>query len=151
MSHTPSLQRPFSLLLVEDNEADVILTKRALNRLNVPLEIKVAGDGIEALDLLRREPSRPNVPLPDFILLDLNMPRMDGRQLLFELKRDEQLKIIPVIILSTSASERDVHDAYRAYASSYLTKPMDFHAFIRRTECFAAFWLEDAAVLPSRT
>jgi CheY-like chemotaxis protein len=150
MSQPQNSPRPFEILLVEDNEADVMLTQRALTKLGVQARLQVAGDGIEALHYLRHKPPYAETQLPDLILLDLNMPRMDGRQLLLELKRDENLKIIPVVILSTSASERDVHEVYRGYANSYLTKPLEFPEFVRRTQRFADFWLGQAAVLPSR-
>jgi CheY-like chemotaxis protein len=147
---TTSIASPpaFNLLLVEDSEDDVLLTKHAFKNLPVAISFQVARDAIEALKVLRREPPYADAPRPQLILLDLNMPRMDGRQLLIELKRDEQLKTIPVVILTTSAADEDVLNAYRSYASAYMTKPLDIHEFALHIERFTSFWLGGAAVLP---
>ena len=118
-------------------------------RCPIAVNFHVARNGIEALAYLRQKPAHAGTPLPDIILLDLNMPRMDGRQLLAELKRDEHLKSIPTVILTTSSTEDDVHNAYRNHASAYMTKPIDVQEFARRTHCFADFWLSDVAILPS--
>jgi CheY-like chemotaxis protein len=142
--------RPFRVLLVEDNDDDVLLTKHAFKNLPVPIEFQVARDGLEALKQLRRETPYDDAVPPQIILLDLNMPRMDGRQLLSELKHDERLKVIPTIILTTSAAEDDVSSAYRNHASAYMTKPIDLQEFASHTERFVGFWLSNVAILPSR-
>lgn len=149
MSEKVTLQHPFNILLVEDNEDDVWLTKRAFQRLSVTPELYTASDGVDALKFLRREEPYTVAPLPDIILLDLNMPGMDGRQLLAELKRDENLKTIPAIVLSTSDAEHDVREAYAAHANAYLTKPLLLQEFSRRIQCFVDFWLDNVAILPS--
>lgn len=149
MSEKATLQRPFNILLVEDNEDDAWLTKRVFRRLAVPTELHIATDGVDALKFLRQQPPYTNAPLPDIILLDLNMPGMDGRQLLTELKSDENLKSIPALVLSTSDADHDVREAYRAHASAYLTKPLILHEFTHRIQCFVDFWLGGVAILPS--
>lgn len=149
MNGKASSPRRFKVLLVEDNEDDVLLTRHAFKKIPVPVDFQVARDGLDALAILRHEAPYGDAPLPQLILLDLNMPRMDGRRLLAELKRDQHLQIIPAIILTTSAAEDDVQNAYRNHASAYMTKPIDLEDFARRTQCFADFWLSGVAVLPS--
>ena len=149
MNEKGSSPRRFDILLVEDNDDDVLLTRHAFKKLPVAMEFHVARDGVEALQRLRREPPYADAPLPDIILLDLNMPRMDGRQLLAEVKRDERLKAIPTVVLTTSAAEDDVYNAYRSHAAAYMTKPIELGEFARRTQCFVNFWLSGVAVLPS--
>jgi CheY-like chemotaxis protein len=141
-------QRPFKVLLVEDNDDDVLLTRHAFKKAAVPIQCEVAKDGREALQRLRKEPPYDDAATPDIILLDLNMPRMDGRQLLAELKRDEQLRIIPTIILTTSAADDDVTDAYSNYANSYMIKPMELSDFAQNIAAFVEFWFNDVATLP---
>jgi len=150
MNYKNSSSRPFNILLVEDNDDDVILTKHAFKNVSVAVELQVARDGLEALKILRREPPYNDdpLPLPQIILLDLNMPRMDGRQLLVELKRDENLKTIPAIILTTSAADADVSIAYRSHASAYMTKPMELQEFADCIKRFAQFWLSNTVTLP---
>src|SRR3990172_10895202 len=138
--------RPFNVLLVEDNDDDVLLTKHAFKHSSVAVDFQVARDGLEALKMLRHEAPYGGAVRPHMILLDLNMPRMDGRQLLAELKQDEHLKIIPTIILTTSAADDDVCSAYRNHASAYITKPMDLQDFTHSIECFVDFWLCDVAI-----
>ena len=149
MNEKSSSPRPFNILLVEDNDDDVLLTKHAFKNISIAVEFQVARDGLEALKLLRREAPYTDAVPPHVVLLDLNMPRMDGRQLLSELKQDESLKVIPTIILTTSAAEDDVCSAYRNHANAYMTKPMDLQEFAHRTECFARFWLNGVAVIPA--
>jgi two-component system, chemotaxis family, response regulator Rcp1 len=148
MSGQTNLGRRFNVLLVEDNEDDVLLTRHAFSKLSVSVELRVARDGVDALDYLRRKVRNGDAPAPDIVLLDLNMPRMDGRQLLAELKGDEQLKVTPTIILTTSAADDDVRNAYRSHANAYLTKPMEQQEFSRRMQCFVDFWLSEVVVLP---
>lgn len=149
MNEKSSSPRRFKILLVEDNEDDVLLTKHAFKNLPVSIDFHVARDGFEALTLLRCAEATGKFPPPHIILLDLNMPRMDGRQLLAELKRDDSLKLIPTVILTTSAADDDVSNAYRNHASAYMTKPIDLREFTQRIASFVGFWLSDAAILPS--
>ncbi|HVT28298.1 MAG TPA: response regulator [Lacipirellulaceae bacterium] len=142
-------QRRFNVLLVEDNEDDVLLTKHAFNKIPLTIDIQVARDGIEALAVLRNAATSAGLILPQIILLDLNMPRMDGRQLLCELKKDEALTVIPAIVLTTSAAECDVNAAYRNHASAYMAKPIDLPEFAQHLASFAGFWLDDVAILPT--
>ncbi len=139
--------RQFNVLLVEDNEDDVLLTRHAFRKMPFAVEFQVAHNGLEALTLLRSA-ARDGAPLPDMILLDLNMPCMDGRQLLAELKGDAGFQSIPAIVLSTSAAEEDVSDAYRRHASAYMTKPIGLSEFTDSMRRFAEFWLGGVAVLP---
>ncbi len=148
MNRERSSPRPLNILLVEDNDDDVLLTKHAFKNAEVAVEFHVARDGHEALQRLRRESPYQDAPLPNIILLDLNMPRMDGRQLLAELKRDERLRVIPTVVLTTSSAEEDVSIAYRQHANSYMIKPIDLHEFALHTERFVDFWLRDVVVLP---
>jgi two-component system response regulator len=140
--------RPFNVLLVEDSDDDVLLTKHAFAATSVPIDFQIARDGIEALAVMRNEPPYESAPRPDMVIFDLNMPRMDGRQLLAEIKRDDRLKQIPTMILTTSAADDDVCEAYRQYASAYMTKPIEMSEFNRRILRFVDFWLSDVIVLP---
>jgi two-component system, chemotaxis family, response regulator Rcp1 len=140
--------RKFEILLVEDSEDDAVLTQYAFRGVPVDLNLHVVGDGVEALEFLRNEGPHAEAPRPDIILLDLNMPRMDGRELLMELKHDENLKTIPAVVLSTSSAENDIVNAYRSHASAYMTKPFGLDVFSRNMRKFAEFWLTDAARLP---
>jgi CheY-like chemotaxis protein len=149
MNEKASSPRPFDVLLVEDNDDDVLLTKHAFKNLSVVVKFHVASDGVEALKFLRHAEPYGDAPLPHIILLDLNMPRMDGRKFLAELKQDEYLKIIPTVILTTSNASDDVSTAYRNHASAYMTKPIDVQEFAHRTECFVEFWLSNVTILPS--
>jgi two-component system, chemotaxis family, response regulator Rcp1 len=132
---------PIELLLVEDSEPDVRLTIEALREAKVKNRLWVVGDGVEALDFLRQQGSHADAPRPDLILLDLNLPRMDGRQLLKEIKNDESLKCIPVVVLTTSKSEEDVLRAYQLHANCYITKPVDFNRFMEVVKSIENFWL----------
>jgi two-component system, chemotaxis family, response regulator Rcp1 len=139
----------FNVLLVEDNEDDVLLTKHAFRSLPFVVDLQVASDGLKAISMLRREPPYGDSSSPHLILLDLNMPKMDGRQLLVALKNDERLKHTPTIILSTSASDDDVWNAYRNHASAYMTKPIELREFRERMKRFADFWLSEICFVPS--
>ena len=129
------------LLLVEDSEPDVRLTIEALHEAKVKNRLSVVEDGVEALEFLRRQGRYRDAPRPDLILLDLNLPRKDGRQVLKEIKSDESLKRIPVVILTTSKSEEDVCRAYDLHANCYITKPVDFNRFMEVVKSIEDFWL----------
>jgi two-component system, chemotaxis family, response regulator Rcp1 len=136
-----ALPRPVEILLVEDSPGDVKLTEEALRDADVPNNLHVARDGEEALRFLRREGDFKDRPRPDLILLDLNMPRMDGREVLARLKADEELKRIPVIILTTSQSEDDIAEAYNLAANCYVAKPVDLDEFLDVVRAIDDFWL----------
>ena len=132
---------PIELLLVEDSEPDVRLTIEALREAKVKNRLWVVEDGVEAIDFLRRQGKHADAPRPDLILLDLNLPRKDGRQVLKEIKADDSLKRIPVVILTTSKSEEDVLRAYNLHANCYITKPVDFNRFMEVVKSIETFWL----------
>jgi CheY-like chemotaxis protein len=121
--------RPINVLLVEDDEGDVVLTREAFDEY-LHNRLDVVGDGIEALKFLRKEPPHTDVATPDLILLDLNLPGRDGRDILAEIKSDERISHIPVVVLTTSAAEEDVLGSYRAHANAYVTKPVELDGFI---------------------
>jgi two-component system, chemotaxis family, response regulator Rcp1 len=133
--------RPIELLLVEDSEPDVRLTKEALHEAKVKNRLWVVEDGVEAMEFLQRKGSYADAPRPDLILLDLNLPRKDGRQVLKEIKADDSLKRIPVVILTTSKNEEDVLKAYDLHANCYITKPVDFNRFMEVVKSVENFWL----------
>jgi chemotaxis family two-component system response regulator Rcp1 len=132
--------RPVEVLLVEDNPGDVRLTREALKDGKVSNNLSVARDGVEALRFLRREDPYPDAPRPDVVLLDLNLPRKDGRQVLREMKQDPALRTIPVVILTSSEAERDIAAAYELQASCYVTKPVDLDQFITVVKSIEDFW-----------
>ncbi len=132
---------PVDILLVEDNPGDVRLTVEALRESKVLANLQVARDGIEALAMLRREGPHADARRPDLILLDLNLPRLDGRQVLETIKADTDLRQIPVVILTTSAAEQDILQAYNLHANCYITKPVDMDQFIRVVQAIDNFWL----------
>ena len=140
---------PVKILLVEDNPGDVLLTKEALLEGKVYNELYVANDGLEALAFLRREDEHQDAPRPDVILLDLNMPRMDGRELLAEIKEDPSLKRIPVVILTTSTADEDILKTYELHANCYITKPVDLSQFIKVVQSVEDFWFSIVKLPPS--
>ncbi|MBI5249604.1 MAG: response regulator [Desulfomonile tiedjei] len=129
------------ILLVEDNPGDVRLTKEALKEGKILNNLSVVPDGIEALAFLRREGRYENAPRPELILLDLNLPKKDGREVLAEIKQDPSLKIIPVVVLTSSAAEQDIIKSYKLHANCYITKPVDFDQFIEVVKSIEHFWL----------
>ncbi len=131
---------PANILLVEDNPADVRLTQEALNEGGFAHHLSIAGDGEDALAYLRREGAYATAARPDLILLDLNLPKVDGAHVLAEIKSDNALRRIPVVILTTSGSERDVVRSYDLHANSYITKPLDLHQFMAMIASVKAFW-----------
>ena len=135
------MERAIEILLVEDNPGDVRLTREALREGHVRNNLSVAKDGAEALAMLRREPQYGEAARPDLVLLDLNLPRLDGRQVLAEMKGDPNLRRIPVVVLTTSKAEEDVLRSYDLHANSYITKPVDFDQFIKVVHSIEEFWL----------
>jgi two-component system, chemotaxis family, response regulator Rcp1 len=144
MKSTEDGGMPIEVLLVEDSPGDVRLTQEAFREYSKPIRLHLAADGIEAMAFLRREGIHANAPRPDLILLDLNLPKMDGREVLALIKKDQSLKIIPTIILTTSDDEADVMISYQLQANCYLRKPAQWDAFDGLVRSINAFWLTKA-------
>lgn len=140
--------RTLKILLVEDNPADVRLTEEVLNEVDVPNEMTSVSNGEDAMAYLRHENKYADAARPDIILLDLNLPRKDGREVLAEIKKDPDLKRIPVIVLTTSRAEQDVVAAYDLHANCYIIKPLDLERFLAVLKATVDFWL-DIVKLPS--
>ena len=132
---------PVDILLVEDNPGDVRLTKEAFQEAQIQNKLYVATDGIEALDFLHQRGEYADAPRPDIVLLDLNLPRKDGDEVLDEIRSDEDLACLPVVILTSSGAEEDVVRSYELQANAFLTKPVDPAAFIDLVQSFQEFWL----------
>ena len=133
--------KPIEILLVEDNPGDVRLTMEALKENKVSNNLHVVSDGVAALKFLNREETYVDVPRPDLILLDLNLPKKDGREVLAEIKSDDTLRRIPVVVLTTSQAEEDISKAYDLYANCYVTKPVDLEKFITVVKSIEDFWV----------
>ncbi|MGC3976386.1 MAG: response regulator [Nitrospira sp.] len=144
----PELVKPIEILLVEDNPGDVRLTIEALKEAKVINHLTVVKDGMEALAFLRRQGSYTAAPRPHLIVLDLNLPRKDGREVLAVIKADDNLKRIPVVVLTTSQDEQDVLKSYNLHANCYITKPVDLDQFVRVVRSIEDFWL-GIVVLPA--
>ena len=136
-----TLSSSIQILMVEDNPDDVELTTEALHDAKICHQLHVVSDGADALSFLRKEGPYANAPRPDLILLDLNLPRKDGRQVLAEIKADERLRLIPVVVLTTSQADEDILRAYRLNANCYVTKPVDFDQFMKVVKAINEFWL----------
>jgi len=134
------------ILLVEDNEDDILITKKAIEKRQIMNNLFVVHDGQEALDFLRRTGKYENAPRPGFVLLDLNMPKLDGFEVLKEIKRHPELKSIPIIILTTSERDEDVSKAYALGCNSYIVKSVDFSKFINTVIEIRQYWLELAEI-----
>ncbi len=145
-----STYRAIEILLVEDNPGDVRLTKEALRENKIRNNLHVAKDGVEAMEFLRKMNGHADAPRPDLVLLDLNLPKKDGREVLTEIKTDEKLRAIPVVILTTSDAEDDVAKAYQMYANCYIRKPIDLNRFIEVVKIIENFWLSIVELPPSR-
>lgn len=143
------LGRPVEILLVEDNPGDVRLTIEALKEGRVRNRLSVARDGVEAIAFLRRQGPHAQAPRPDLILLDLNLPRRDGREVLADIKDDAVLRRIPVVVLTTSKAEEDILRTYDLHANCYITKPVDLEQFIAVVRSIDDFWLS-VVRLPAR-
>jgi CheY-like chemotaxis protein len=137
------------ILLVEDNPGDIRLTREALEEHKIINNLSVAQDGEKAIQFLRKEGEFKDAPTPDLILLDLNLPKIDGREVLRIIKSDKHIKMIPVVVLSTSESDKDIVGSYENYASCYITKPIDFGQFINVVKELQNFWVS-IVKLPSR-
>ena len=133
--------RAIEILLVEDSPSDTDLTLEALKDFKVRNHVSVVEDGVLAMQFLRREGPYAQAPRPDLIMLDLNLPRKDGREVLAELKADGNLKTIPVVVLTTSRAEQDILRAYQLNANCYITKPVDFNQFLEVVRSIESFWL----------
>jgi chemotaxis family two-component system response regulator Rcp1 len=148
MTETDEKAAPVEILLVEDNPGDVRLTKEALKEGKVYNNLHWAKDGVEALEFLRRQGKHANAPRPDIILLDLNLPKKDGREVLSVIKSDDHLKHIPVVVLTTSKAEEDVLRSYELHANCYVTKPVDLDKFIHVVKSIDSFWLTVVTLPP---
>ena len=147
---TISRRTPVDVLLVEDSPGDVRLTREAFREANPAVRMHVASDGIEAMAFLRQEGANADAPRPDFILLDLNLPKMDGREVLALIKDDDSLRTIPTIILTTSEADADILHSYELNANAYLRKPVTLEAFEALVRSINDFWLTKV-MLPQRS
>jgi len=140
--------RPVNILLIEDNPGDVRLTQEAFKEGQMSVNLDVVMDGVEAIKFLRKEDQYENSTTPDLILLDLNLPKRDGREVLQEIKTDDNLKRIPVVVLTTSNAEKDILKSYNLHVNCYINKPVDFEKFFDIIQKIEEFWLS-TAILPS--
>lgn len=132
---------PIHILLVEDNEGDILLTREALDEAKIITKLSVVRDGKEAMDFLNKEGEYSNADMPDMLLLDVNLPKKNGHEVLQYIKGNESLKHIPVIILTTSSSPKDINISYNNYANCFITKPVDVHEFINVVATIESFWI----------
>jgi len=139
VNNTPTIM-PVEVLLVEDNPGDAELTRIALQDSKISVNLNVVEDGVEAMAFLRKQERYALMPHPDIVLLDLNLPRKDGREVLAEIKSDHNLKRIPIVVLTTSQSEEDILKAYNLAANCYITKPVDFDQFVKIVQSIENFW-----------
>lgn len=142
--------RPIEILLVEDNLGDIRLTQEALKESKLRTNLSVVQDGVQALAFLRHKGNYASVPRPEIILLDLNLPRKNGREVLAEIKKDPSLKRIPVVVLSTSETREDILVSYNLHVNAYITKPADLNQFVDIIRAIEAFWFQ-IATLPSNS
>jgi two-component system response regulator len=142
--------QPIEILLVEDDPADVKLTTRALQNNGLLSNVRAVYDGVEAMRFLRQQHEHCNAPRPDLVLLDLNMPRMDGREVLRAIKSDPHLRSIPVVIVTTSEAEQDIATSYLDAANSYITKPVDLHTFKKAVLTVKDYWFSVVKLPPKR-
>lgn len=143
--------QPIEILMVEDSPTDVLLTKEALRHAKVLNHLHVVEDGVEAMAFLRKEGPFASVPRPDLILLDFNLPRKDGREVLAEIKADEDLQLIPVVVLTTSKAEEDVLKSYRLHANCYIIKPVEFGNFASVIQSIESFWFSVVTLPPNQS
>jgi chemotaxis family two-component system response regulator Rcp1 len=134
--------KPAQVLLVDDNEDDVELTLEALKDSSVKLDVQVVSNGVEAMKFLRRQDEHEDKARPDLVLLDLNMPKMDGREVLKEIRGDPDLTDLPIVVLTTSENEEDIYKTYKLHANCYISKPVDFLQFTKIIKQIEGFWLQ---------
>ncbi len=147
MTAIPPLKH-IEILLVEDSPADVLIAREALNEVKLINNIHVAEDGVDAMDFLHRRGKFASAPRPDLILLDLNLPRKNGREVLTEIKADENLKTIPVVVLTTSSAEEDILRSYNLHANCYVVKPVEFDSFVKAVQSIRHFWFSVVTLPP---
>ncbi|MGB9006430.1 MAG: response regulator [Candidatus Aminicenantales bacterium] len=143
------LVRPIEILLVEDNPGDADLTREAMENSKMLITMHVVGDGVEAMAFLRRTGKYANASRPDIVLLDLNLPKKDGKEVLAEIKTDQDLKRIPVVVLTISKNEEDILRSYNLHANCYITKPIDLNQFVKVVQAIEDFWLTIVKLPPS--
>ncbi len=139
---------PIEVLLVEDSEADAVMVEETLLDSKLKMNLNVVHDGVEALRYLKREKPYGSKRTPDLIILDLNLPKKDGREVLAEIKEDDRLKQIPVVVLTTSSAEEDIVKSYKLHANCYITKPLDFDQFAKIVSSIESFWFTIAKLPP---
>ena len=139
---------PIEVLLVEDSEADAVMVEETLLDSKLRMNLSVVHDGVEALRYLQREQPYEAKRVPDLIILDLNLPKKDGREVLAEIKEDDRLKQIPVVVLTTSSAEEDIIKSYKLHANCYITKPLDFDQFAKIVANIESFWFTIAKLPP---
>jgi chemotaxis family two-component system response regulator Rcp1 len=142
--------RAAEILLVEDNDNDVELTRIGLKKSKLLLNLHHAKDGVECMDFLRKQGAFADAPRPDLILLDLNMPRMNGQEVLAEIVADESLSTLPVVVLTTSTDDEEIMKMYKLRCSSYIAKPVDFEQFLRAVQSLADYWFTVVVLPPTR-
>ncbi len=142
---------PIEILLVEDNPGDIRLTQEALKDSKLHNNLSITRDGVEAMEFLRQKGKYNAAPRPDIILLDLNLPRKDGREVLEEIKVDESLRLIPVVVMTTSEDEEDILRSYQLHANCYITKPVDLNRFITIVKTIENFWFQIVKLPPQIT
>jgi len=147
-SVVPKKKEHIEILLAEDNPGDVRLTEKALDHGNILNNLHVVNDGVEAIKFLRQEGEHADTPRPDLVLLDLNMPRKDGREVLEDMKADPELRRLPVVVLTSSEAEEDVVRSYELNANAYLTKPVDFDGFVDIVKRIEDFWFSVVKMPP---
>jgi CheY-like chemotaxis protein len=147
--NSPSLPRPIDILIAEDSPTDVMLMREALQHAKVLNTLHVVDNGVEALEFLRREGGHSGAPRPDLIMLDLNMPRKSGREVMMEIKADESLKTIPVVILTNSRTATDTGETHGQHANCYMTKPVDFDGFAEVVRSIESFWFTVVTLPPA--
>lgn len=138
------------ILLVEDSPADVLIAREALIEAKLLNTIHVAEDGVDAMDFLHKRGKFTSVPTPDLILLDLNLPRKNGREVLAEIKADENFKHIPVVVLTTSSAEEDILKSYNLHANCYVVKPVEFESFVKAVQSIQHFWFSVVTLPPAK-